>query len=271
MCCSSWAKLWWQLIVLVTAPRPTTSNSEASAAVIIACREPKAYRCAHCMSATYCVELRRALHEVGQVRVRQLDEPLLHQPLGVLDRPLRQLVADPARAGVQHQPDDLPLVEADLDEVVAGAERAELRRAVARCRSVSSVAGEPIAASAGGGADRAVPACALPMPAGMRRSMSGISRRRLSGRSAAVRSVSVAIMPQPMSTPIAYGMMAPAVGMTAPIGGPKPVCASGISATCEGTQASDAARAASSSVLSSTSLPQDSTFLRTIVGTSHLS
>jgi hypothetical protein len=74
------------------------------------------------------------------------------------------------------------------------------------------VAGEPIAASAAGGADADVPACALPMPAGMRRSTSGMSRRRLSGRSSAVRSVSVAIMPQPMSTPIAYGMIAPCVG-----------------------------------------------------------
>ena len=76
----------------------------------------------------------------------------------------------------------------------------------------------------------------------------------------------MAIIPQPMSTPIAYGMIAPSVGITAPMGGPKPVWASGMSATCDGTQASEAAVAAWSRVLSSTSLPHESTFGRGMVG-----
>ncbi len=40
-----------------------------------------------------------------------------------------------------------------------------------------------------------------------------------------------AIIPQPMSTPMADGMTAPAVGMTDPTVLPKPTCASGKSAT----------------------------------------
>ena len=41
-----------------------------------------------------------------------------------------------------------------------------------------------------------------------------------------------AIMPQPMSTPTAAGMIAPRVGMTDPTVAPRPRWASGISATC---------------------------------------
>ena len=37
-------------------------------------------------------------------------------------------IADAARAAVEHHPDALRLVEADLDEVVAAAERAEVLR-----------------------------------------------------------------------------------------------------------------------------------------------
>jgi hypothetical protein len=50
------------------------------------------------------------------------------------------------------------------------------------------------------------------------------------------------------------------------MGGPKPVWASGMSATCDGTQGSEAAVAAWSRVLSSTSLPHDSTLGRGDVG-----
>jgi len=52
----------------------------------------------------------------------------------------------------------------------------------------------------------------------------------LSGRSAASSVVRVAIIPQPMSTPTAAGMIAPRVGMTLPIVEPLPRCTSGITA-----------------------------------------
>lgn len=44
--------------------------------------------------------------------------------------------------------------------------------------------------------------------------------------------VRTAIMPQPMSTPTAAGMIAPSVGMTDPTVAPLPRCASGIIARC---------------------------------------
>ena len=51
-------------------------------------------------------------------------------------------------------------------------------------------------------------------------------------RSSAVNWVRTAIIPQPMSTPTAAGMIAPSVGMTEPTVAPLPRCASGIRATC---------------------------------------
>jgi hypothetical protein len=54
---------------------------------------------------------------------------------------------------------------------------------------------------------------------------------RLSGRSLAVSEVSTAIMPQPMSTPTAAGMIAPSVAITLPTVAPMPQWTSGIAAT----------------------------------------
>ena len=51
---------------------------------------------------------------------------LVAQPLGRLDVGLGQLVADAPAAGVEHDPHVVALVEADLHEVVARAEGAEL-------------------------------------------------------------------------------------------------------------------------------------------------
>src|SRR4051812_24521370 len=90
--------------------------------------------------------------------------------------------------------------------------------------------------------------------------MSGMSARSDSGRSAAVRSVSLAIIPQPMSTPTAAGMIAPSVGMTLPTVAPIPTCASGMSATWPATTGRRAARAACSMVAGSTSDAHDSRF-----------
>jgi hypothetical protein len=52
-----------------------------------------------------------------------------------------------------------------------------------------------------------------------------------SGRSDAVSVVCTAIMPQPMSTPTAAGMMALWVAMTLPTVAPLPRCTSGMAAT----------------------------------------
>ena len=72
------------------------------------------------------VELGCALDEVCEVAVGQVD-PVRRAVVGRrLDVVLGDLVADAARTGVQEQPDAVVLVEGDLDEVVARAQRAEL-------------------------------------------------------------------------------------------------------------------------------------------------
>ena len=53
-----------------------------------------------------------------------------------------------------------------------------------------------------------------------------------SAMSSRLSGVRTAIMPQPMSTPTAAGMMEPLVGSTVPTVAPLPKCTSGITATC---------------------------------------
>ena len=64
--------------------------------------------------------------------VRQLDEPAFHFPLSPLD----EIGADPVsyapRARVQHGPHAIRLIQADLDEVISGAERSKVARIVGR-------------------------------------------------------------------------------------------------------------------------------------------
>src|SRR6185503_4602761 len=72
------------------------------------------------------VEAARALLQVSEVAIRKIDAGLAHLVLGALDEVAADAVADAARAAVEHEPDAIRLVEADLDEVVAAAERAEL-------------------------------------------------------------------------------------------------------------------------------------------------
>ena len=67
-----------------------------------------------------------AFRQVREVLVRQVDHPALHLLLRQLDEVGADGVADAARTGVQHEPHALFLVETDLDEMVAGAERAEM-------------------------------------------------------------------------------------------------------------------------------------------------
>ena len=71
------------------------------------------------------------------------------------------------------------------------------------------------------------------------------------GSAAAVCEVSTAIMPHPMSTPTAAGMIAPRVGMTEPTVAPLPRCASGMRARCGWTNGISEVRFACSSVWSS--------------------
>ena len=55
---------------------------------------------------------------------------------------------------------------------------------------------------------------------------------RFSGRSSRKSGVRTAIMPHPMSTPTAAGMIAPSVGMHDPTVAPIPTWQSGMTATC---------------------------------------
>ena len=71
-----------------------------------------------------------------------------------------------------------------------------------------------------------------PAPSGMRRSIPVRSFSRLSGRSLAKNFVLTAIMPQPISTPTAAGMMASLVAMTEPTVAPLPRWQSGMTAIC---------------------------------------
>ncbi|MNH28584.1 hypothetical protein D3C79_887620 [compost metagenome] len=70
------------------------------------------------------------------------------------------------------------------------------------------------------------------LPWGTACSMALRSRCKLSGRSAATSEVQAAIMPQPISTPTAAGIIAPRVGITLPMVEPLPRCTSGITARC---------------------------------------
>ena len=76
-----------------------------------------------------------------------------------------------------------------------------------------------------------------------------------SGKSLAVISVLIAIIPQPISTPTAAGMIAPLVAMTLPTVAPIPQCTSGITATCLKMKGIDAMLCNCSSALSSTGTP----------------
>jgi len=69
-------------------------------------------------------------------------------------------------------------------------------------------------------------------PWGTAASIAERSGARESGNRLAVSVVRTAIMPQPISTPTAAGMIAPLVAMTLPIVAPRPQCTSGMAARC---------------------------------------
>ncbi len=124
---------------------------------------------------------------------------------------------------MQHHPHVARFVEAELDEVVAGAQRAEVAeaprvrrlRGAARRRRRSRPSRSPTPRSP---ADRAARPAQAPLslrpplsvrPCGTAASMAERMPARSSGRCSARMEVLTAIMPQPMSTPTAAGMMAP--------------------------------------------------------------
>ena len=80
------------------------------------------------------VEELGALAQIGEVAVGQVDLLALHLAPRELDEVRADPVAGAAAAAVEHHPDAVLLVEADLDEVVAAAERAELLVRAARAR-----------------------------------------------------------------------------------------------------------------------------------------
>ena len=70
------------------------------------------------------------LREIGKVFVGQVDMPFAHIFLCQFDEIAADGVANSTAAGMQHHPHALLLVKAQLDEVVARAQRAEMHEVV---------------------------------------------------------------------------------------------------------------------------------------------
>src|SRR6266436_3329007 len=77
------------------------------------------------------IEVLGAFREIRQVLVRQVDEKFLHVLAGHFDEVAAHAVAYSSRTAVQHKPDAFRFIEADFDEVVAGAQRSEMIRMIA--------------------------------------------------------------------------------------------------------------------------------------------
>ncbi len=92
---------------------------------------------------------------------------------------------------------------------------------------------------------------AAPALSGIARSIASRTVERSAGSSSIEYCMRTAIMPQPMSTPTAAGMIAPRVGMTEPTVAPSPRWASGISARCGWMNGIQAVSSACSRVWSS--------------------
>jgi hypothetical protein len=107
----------------------------------------------------------------------------------------------------------------------------------------------------------------LVRPCGTAASIAERSAARSSGRSFAVSDVCTAIMPQPMSTPTAAGMIAPLVAITEPIVAPLPWCTSGIAATHLWMNGSAASRASCALASASNGTPRVHDFTGTPPGT----
>ena len=209
------------------------------------------------------VELRPALRQPGQVAVLEDLTLLLGDQASRLDVGRGQLVADAPAARVQHDPDAVALVQADLDEVVAASEAAELHRrwssSDARRARMPNPAVVPGPRAPAAHWPRNARAPFRHRPGSGR----GASRGARRGRPAArlrVRLVSAATMPQPMSTPTAEGRSAFLVATTLPTVAPRPKCASAIRQTGPARIGSREVRSACSRALSSSSLAHEVRF-----------
>src|SRR5918994_1816588 len=72
------------------------------------------------------LELHRPLIQPREIPIAELALLTLGNLTRHADRRLADRLADVARSGMQHDPHDVRLIEAQLDEVVAAAERSEL-------------------------------------------------------------------------------------------------------------------------------------------------
>ena len=71
-------------------------------------------------------EMLGAFGKVGKILVGEIGDVLLHVFAGEFDEVGAHAIANAARAGVKHEPDVVRLVEADFNEMIAGAESAEM-------------------------------------------------------------------------------------------------------------------------------------------------
>ena len=187
------------------------------------------------------------------------------RPLGQLDEVRADGVAHAARARVQHEPDETRLIQADLDEVVARAQRAQVLAVVGVAQARMQLAQRVELVGQRGpdlvhGHRRVLPAARVATAARRRAVRHGLldgraQRTQVVGRSSARSVVLAAIMPQPMSTPTAAGMMALRVGITEPTVAPMPRCTSGMAAMCLNTMGRRAALASWRLASSSTGTP----------------
>ena len=244
------------------------SRKARSTRAIMASRFMRANSCAQETASYVVLEVLRSFDEVGQVLVGQVNEEPPHVVLREFDVVPADGIADTARPRVQHRPDGVVLVQADLDEVVAGPQRAEVADGAIGGPAQPGRAGDDGIKSSlertpirDDGRGRVFPRSLVPSPAGgapVRNAALDFGyagRLRSSGRSLAPREVRTAIIPQPMSTPTAAGTMAPDVGMTEPTVAPNPQCTSGIAATCLCTNGSRAVLRSWSHAFSSTGTP----------------
>ncbi len=72
------------------------------------------------------IEMFRALREVRQVLIRQVDVEFFHVLLHQFDKVRADAVTHPARTGMQHKPHVLAFIQAHFDEVVVCPQRPQM-------------------------------------------------------------------------------------------------------------------------------------------------
>src|SRR4051812_13226865 len=76
-------------------------------------------------------EVVRALWQVRQIFVRQIDEMLPHIFFGQSDKVTSDSIPHAARPAVKHEPDGVISIKTNLDEVIPSSERTEVVQIVA--------------------------------------------------------------------------------------------------------------------------------------------